>query len=560
MADQIEIFKKIKKVAGLLRISTEKTDFEGKKIDVEATLKNHEVQMTTFFAEWGIELVLYKEVLSGGSDYEDRKELQKILKDLKDEDLKFDAMAVIELERLSRDTYVSGIIKKTLEQSGAYLVALSPFQVLDMNDQSDSLMFGLASVIAEHNRKIASNRVKLNKLAMAKQGQNSSGSVPYGYIRDPKEKRLKIETIKDDQGNDIESPKANVVRQIFQWYLAGEGQRTICDRLNNQGIKNNNGNAWVPNSLRALLTCQTYKGTLVAKSFVKKRGKLVENEKDTVIIDGNHDAIIEPEIWDKAQSFRDNKKKRSGVDQRSKDWNSKKNMSILDGLVFCGCEGCGRKSTIKYYAQKDNFYIIKCTRFNTNGIECTNGGISVKDVEKTVFELITKRKEELEERRTNFGSNDFEDRLKDLKNERDILQNSLEELEREMITIAKLEMKYEMEKEIKGEDKAKEQMYSEFKKENDTKRFHVQTELAEVDEKLEATPNADQQIMKINEELDLITELENRDDLTEHQVNAMLKSFILRIKYTRELPENYRTLARNQKDSFPAKISIKYID
>jgi hypothetical protein len=415
-------------------------------------------------------------------------------------------------------------------------------------------------VIAEHNRKIASNRVKLNKLAMAKQGQNSSGSVPYGYVRDPKFKRLQIETIKDDQGNDIESPKANIVRQIFQWYLAGEGQRAICDRLNNQGIKNNNGNAWVPNSLRALLTFQTYKGTLVAKSFVKKRGKLVENEKDTVIIDGNHEAIIEPEIWDKAQSFRDNKKKRSGVDQRSKDWNSKKNMSILDGLVFCGCEGCGRKSTIKYYAQKDNFYIIKCTRFNTNGIECTNGGISVKDVEKTVFELITKRKEELEERRSNFGSNDFEDRLNDLKNERNILQNSLEELEREMITIAKLEMKYEMEKEIKGEDKAKEQMYSEFKKENDTKRFHVQTELAEVDEKLEATPNADQQIKKITEELDLIKELENRDDLTIHQVNAMLKSFILRIKYTRELPENYRTLASSQKEKFPAKISIKYID
>jgi len=563
MADHIEIFKKIKKVAGLLRISTEKTDFEGKKIDVEATLKNHEVQMVNFFEEWGIELVLYKEVLSGGSEFEDRKALQEALKDLKDEDKKFDALAVIELERLSRDTFVSGIIKKTLEESGAYLIALNPFQILDMQNSSDSLMFGLASVIAEHNRKIASNRVKLNKMAMARQGQNSSGSVPYGYIRNPKTKRLEIEMVKDEHGNEVESPKANVVRQIFKWYMEGEGQRTICDKLNNSGIKNNNGNAWVPNSLRALLTCPTYKGTLVAKSYVKKRGKLVENEKDTVIIENNHDAIIEPEVWEKAQSFRDNKRKRSGVDQRSKDWNSKKHMSILDGLVFCGCEGCGRKSTIKYSHQKGRkpaFHIIKCTRFNTNGIECTNGGINVKDIEKMVFELITKRKHELEQRKTNFTSNDFEERLNDLQQERNILQNSLDDLEREMLTIAKLEMKYEMEKEIKGEDLAKEKMYAELKAENDAKRVHVQSELAEVDEKLQATPNADQQIKKINEELDLITALENSDDLTPHQVNAMLKSFILRIKYTRELPENYRSLTNSKKDQFPATISIKYLD
>jgi site-specific DNA recombinase len=559
MADQIESFKKIKKVAGLLRISTEKTDFEGNKIDVEATLKNHEVQMKAFFKEWGIELVLYKEVLSGGSEFEDRKALQDALKDLKDESKKFDALCVIELERLSRDTYVSGIIKKTLEDSGAYLIALSPFQVLDMNDQSDSLMYGLASVIAEHNRKIASNRVKLNKLAMAKQGLNSSGSVPYGYIRNKKTKRLEIETVKDDQGNDVESPKANVVRQIFKMYLDGIGQRTICDRLNDMGIKNNNGGSWVPNSLRAILTCPTYKGTLVAKNYVKKKGKMVVNEEDTVIIENNHEPIIEPEVWDRAQTFRDHKKRRSGVDQRSKDWNSKKHMSILDGLVFCGCEGCGRKSTIKYYAGK-GFYIIKCTRFNTNDdIECTNGGISMKDVEKTVFELINKRKEELEARRTAFGSNDFEDRLNDLKNEQSMLQNSLDELEREMMAIAKLEIKYEVEKEMKGADPKKEKMLEDMKQENDLQRFHVQKELDEINAKIHATPNADQQIKKIDQELGLIETLENAD-ADKHKVNAILKEFILRIYYTRELPSNYKSLTSSRKNEFPAKIQIKYID
>jgi hypothetical protein len=136
----------------------------------------------------------------------------------------------------------------------------------------------------------------------------------------------------------------------------------------------------------------------------------------------------------------------------------------------------------------------------------------------------------------------------------------LEDLEREMMAIAKQEMKYDIEKEIKGEDKAKEKMIAEFKQENDLKRFHVQKELDEINEKIQATPNADQQIKKINEELDLIKELENRDDLTVQQVNAMLKQFILRINYSRELPSNYRSLASSQKDQFPAVIKIKYLD
>src|SRR3954465_12259504 len=148
--DQIATLKQIKKVAGILRISTEKTDFEGKKVDAEATLKNHEIQMANFFDEWGIELILYKEVLSGGSEFEERKALQAALVDIKDPNQNFDAIAVIELERFARDTFVSAMIKKACEDSGALIISISPFQILDMNNSNDSLMFGLASVIAEH--------------------------------------------------------------------------------------------------------------------------------------------------------------------------------------------------------------------------------------------------------------------------------------------------------------------------------------------------------------------------------------------------------------------------
>jgi site-specific DNA recombinase len=561
MADQIGLLKNIKKVAGLLRISTEKTNHEGKKTNLEDTLKNHEVQMQTFFAEWGIELVLYKEVLSGGTAFEDRKALQEVFNDLEDPEKNFDALAVIELERLSRDTYVSGIIKKTLENSGALLISLSPFQILDLNDSGDALMFGFASLIAEHNRKIASNRVKLNKIAMARQGLNSSGSVPFGYKRNAETKRLEIEKVQegvDALGKPImvEAPSVKIVRQIFNWYLEGIGQRTICDRLNEMGIKNKQGNQWIPNSLRVLLTTETYKGTLIARNFVKRKGKMVENEEDTVIVENNHEAIIDPETFNKAQKFRNTKKERSGIDLRSRDWNEKKHFNILDGLIFCKC--CNRKSTIKWYNNRNLFHIIKCTRFDASGKTCNNGGMGLKDIEKRVFEDILQFKKEIEAKMERFKSNDFEQHNNELEQQKELLEKELERLQRELKAIRRLEKKYEMEKEETGvADADEEAAIEEDKQDNKKQRLNVAAKLEEVNEKINKTPSAENEIKKLNEKLDIIKELTTRKDLSKQEINAMLKKIILKIEYKRILPEGYVKMKKAEKEQHQAEIDIE---
>jgi len=564
MADHIEMFKQIKKVAGFLRISTEKTDFEGKKINAEETLKNHTETMTTFFKQWGIELVLYSEVLSGGTDFKERKALQDILNDLKDEKQNFDAMAIIELERLSRDTYVSSIIKKALEESNAKLIVLEPFQILDMNNSSDSLMFGLASVIAEHNRKIASNRVKLNKLAMARQGLNSSGSVPYGYVRNPKTKKLEIETIEtiDEKGNKIrvESDKPKVVRRIFQWHVQGMGQRSICDKLNEMGIPNRQGNKWVPQSLRYLLTCETYIGTLTAKSNQKIKGKIVPAE--IVTIEHNHEPIIDDDIWEKSQRLRNAKRERSGVDQRSNDWNSKKNTSILDGLIYCGCESCNRKSTIKWYSSKNRFYIVKCTRFDAqHGKDCNNGGIAVGEVEQVIFQKILEYKQEVENKISSFESNDFASRNTELEEMKELLEKQLNQLKVSARSIRQQEIAYFQKRDETGiVDEFEEEMIAEDKQINHTKRMTVQQKIDEIILKLSQVPNVNEEIQHLNKKMDIIKELENRKDLTNKQVNSLLKQIILKVNYRRILPDNYVNLSFKEREKYSAELEIEYLD
>jgi DNA invertase Pin-like site-specific DNA recombinase len=552
-----DILSTINYPIGLLRISTDKTDFSGKKVAFEETLKNHEEKMTNFFDQQEWEKNFYKEVLSGGTEYEQRPELMAVVEKINQG--KCDVIVVMELQRLSRQGYVSQVIKKAVEKFQVLIITLNPFKIYDVaRNMNDSFLFDITASMGEHERKVASARVKANKISMARQGLNSSGSVPYGYVRNPQTKKLEIEFRIDENGNKVETEKAGIVRQIFKWYLDGEGQRSICDRLNDMGIRNKQGNLWVPNSLRYLLTCQTYIGTLVAKNFENEKGKMVPTE--TVVKPNNHPAIIDLETWNKSQALRNNKRDRSGIDQRSKDWNSKKNMSILDGLVYCTC--CGRKSTIKWYKDKGFFYIIKCSRFDANGLTCNNGGASIKMIEADVFDKILSYKEEIQKRIHLFEGNDFGTRLADLETQKEMLERHLEELKLEFMTIRNQEKNYERQKQKTGiADEFEEEMIQQDKEDNSNKRMHVNQKLAEVIQKLESTPSADDEIKKLKNKLDIIQELENREDLTPQLVNVLLKQIILKVHYKRELPTNFRNLSQKVRDEeYPPQLEIEYID
>lgn len=549
-----DILTNVKNVAGVLRISTEKTDSMGKKVNIQKTLLNHKEKMLDVMNEKKWTYTLYEEVISGGTDLEDRPELQRMISDID----QYDAIVCMELTRLSRQGLTSQTIKHLVKKKGILIITLNPFKVYDMRNPQDVFMFDLSISMGEYEKGVVSLRVKQNKISMAHQGLNSSGSVPFGYVRNPETKKLEIEKVKDEHGKNVESPKAKIVRMIYQWYLDGEGQRTICDKLNAMGILNNKGNTWVPNSIRYLLSCPTYKGTLIANNYENEKGKMIATE--TVEKHGNHPAIIDPEIWNKAQQLRTNKKERSGIDKRSKDWNSKKHMSILDRLIFCGCKSCGRKSTIKWYEARQNFYIIKCTRFNTDGKTCTNGGNNIKDVEQLVFKDLLLYKEQVEQKINAFSSDDFEIRFTELEDQKKIYEYSLKDLEFEMNAIGKMEMKYEIEKQMKQkEDKAKEQMIEEMKQENDEKRMHLEMKLAEIYKKLDETPSADEEIKRLNERLDIIKELQTNKDLDKHQVNTMLKMIILKVNYKRELPNNYKSLSKIEKEQYEAIVEVEYI-
>jgi hypothetical protein len=294
---------------------------------VEEVLAKHE----TILQEWakrelGYEIpedCIYREVVSGES-IDDRAEIKKMLARIEDPNVA--GIIVVEPQRLSRgDLLDCGTLINTLRYTKT-LVA-TPMMTYDMENKmerrffQDELMRGRDYL--EYTKEILSR----GKLASVKRG-NFIGSVPpYGYNKT---------TIGKDHTLTPNEEEADVVRLIFDWFVnEGIGTMKITRRLNSMGIKPRNREFWYERSIFQILCNKHYDGKVVffrRKTSVQvEDGKQVKRrmwqpEEELLVVEGKHPAIVDHEIFMKAQKTRYN-------EPRVKRETLMKNP--LSGIVFC---------------------------------------------------------------------------------------------------------------------------------------------------------------------------------------------------------------------------------
>ena len=85
-----------------------------------------------------------------------------------------------------------------------------------------------------------------------------NGRACFGYRYAGKKKDTRLE---------IEPAEAATVRQIFEWYTAGDGDgeplgvTAIADKLNAAGMPGRKGGRWTPGTVYPILRRETYAGT-----------------------------------------------------------------------------------------------------------------------------------------------------------------------------------------------------------------------------------------------------------------------------------------------------------
>ena len=311
---------------------------------VEEVLAKHE----TILQEWakrelGYEIsedCIYREVVSGES-IDDRDEIKKMLGRIEDPNVA--GVIVVEPQRLSRgDLLDCGTLINTLRYTKT-LVA-TPMMTYDMENKmerrffQDELMRGRDFL--EYTKEILAR----GKLASVKRG-NFIGSVPpYGYSK---------VTIGKDHTLTPNEAEADVVRLIFDWFVnEGIGTMKITRRLNSMGIKPRNRDFWYERSIFQILSNKHYDGKVVffrRKTSVQvEEGKQVKKrvwqpEEELLVIEGKHPAIVDHDIFMKAQEKRYNEPR---VTRKSLMKNP------LSGIVFCS--KCGHNMIRHPYAHAED--------------------------------------------------------------------------------------------------------------------------------------------------------------------------------------------------------------
>ena len=258
----------------------------------------------------------------------------------------------------------------------------------NMNAATQLISVGVTNVINESVAATTSVNVR-GTLNVNRQQGKFIGSFPtYGYLKDPNDHHKLI----------IDEETAPIVRLIFQRFLAGMSIMGIAKELNSMGIPNpsaykrskgmkyrhpageTNDGLWPDSSVRRILRNEMYIGNMIQGrnttiSYKIKQCRAVPKE-DWIRVEGTHEAIIDRNTFEKAQSlFNRNIRK------------SVKNDEILlfSGLIRCG--HCGRimsKKTNRHSYGTYHYY--RCTTHNRMDTgKCTAQTIRVDRLEKAVL-------------------------------------------------------------------------------------------------------------------------------------------------------------------------------
>ena len=208
-------------------------------------------------------------------------------------------LIVARLDRFAR-TLVGGLtLIERLHAKGARVVSVA--ENVDPATPMGRAMLGLLLLMAQWQRDQADEHLGLAQHRAASAGR-FPGKTPYGYRR-------------DDRGLTVVDPDAaQVLVGIFEQRAAGDGWRTIADRLTRQGIPTPLGRErWAPSTLTGLVRSEAPLGV-----FVGPRGLRIEDAWP---------AIVTREIWEHANQVRGRRPDPQGYQDR-----------LLAGL--CRCAGC----------------------------------------------------------------------------------------------------------------------------------------------------------------------------------------------------------------------------
>ena len=277
----------------------------------------------------------------------ERPGLKQLLADI--DDGLIDVVVVYKIDRLSRSLMDFSKLVEIFDRNGVTFVSVT--QSFNTTTSMGRLTLNILLSFAQFEREVIGERIRDKVAASRKRGIWMGGYVPLGY--DVQGRKLIV--------NDAEAAS---VRRIFERFVELGSATVLARELRRDGFRNKQGTLIDKGYLYRLLNNRVYRGEAVHK------GKAYP---------GEHDAIIDDDLWDRAHAILQESPRKRANNSRSRT------SALLKGLIFSDTGAAMTPTSTKKGAKLYRYYVsMDVIRNRETGEETTPMRLAAGMVEDAV--------------------------------------------------------------------------------------------------------------------------------------------------------------------------------
>jgi site-specific DNA recombinase len=285
--------------------------------------------------------------VSGGTL--DRPALKRLLADVQAG--RIDIVVVYKVDRLSRSLLDFHKLIELFERHQTTFVSIT--QSFNTTDAMGRMHLNIMLTFAQYEREVIGERIRDKVAASRKKGMWMGGWTPLGY--EVRERKLIIH--KED---------AERVRSIFKRFVQLKSATLLARELVLAGAKNRYGHLLDKGVVYRLLNNRVYIGDAVHKG---------------VAYPGEHEAIIDPKLWDQAHAILKQSPRKRAANTRAQT------PALLKGLLF-GPDGAAMSPTHTRKGGRLYRYYISQSVMKRGTEACPIRQVPAAEIERIVIDQI----------------------------------------------------------------------------------------------------------------------------------------------------------------------------
>ena len=367
-----------RKVAGYARVST---DHEEQESSYEAQMDYYQKYITSR-SDW-VFVGMYADEGVTGTSTKARSGFKKMIEDALDG--KIDLIITKSVSRFARNTVDSLTTVRKLKENGIEIY-FEKENIWTLDAKGELLITIMSSLAQEESRSISENTTWGTRKKMADGKFTLAYSHFLGYDKG------------ENGGLVVNEEQAKTVRLIYRLFLDGYSYKRIADELSSRGILSPMGKErWSHGTIVSILSNEKYKGdALLQKTYVSdfltKTTKKNNGEIPQYYVENDHEAIIEPRVFDLVQVE---------MERRSKMPGKYSGIGLFSSKIKCGCCGAWYGSRVWHSNSKYRKVIYRCGHKYKNDEKCTTPHLTEEEIKsifiKAVNALISNRQSVLED-------------------------------------------------------------------------------------------------------------------------------------------------------------------